>query len=121
MSDNILTGNQNIHYPTFTGASTGNLNLLQRFMAFAEGQQSSRLLWVGLGLMLHGCLLTPVTALIILFNGHQFPLIITCIAAMTMVVVPNLAAMPTKYTVPLFFLSLLIDLVLIITALAGAA
>lgn len=121
MSDNILTRNQSIHYPSYSGSKAGNLNLVQRFMAYAEGQQYNRLLWVGLGLMLHGCLITPITALVILFNGHQFPLIITCIASMTMVVVPNLAAMPTKYTVPLFFLSLLIDIGLIITALAGAA
>jgi hypothetical protein len=39
------------------------------------------------------------------------------IAAMTMCVVTNLAALPTKITIPVFFLSVLIDVLLILSTL----
>jgi hypothetical protein len=49
--------------------------------------------------------------------GLNFVLFGMAIAAMGMVVVSQLAALPTKYTIPVFLLSLLIDAAVIIAAI----
>ena len=41
------------------------------------------------------------------------------IGAMAMALISNLAAMPTKFTIPIFFLSVLIDVTLITVSLAS--
>ena len=41
------------------------------------------------------------------------------IGAMAIALISNLAAMPTKYTIPIFFLSVVIDIALIVIGLAS--
>ena len=72
-------------------------------------------MWLGLILTLHGCILTPLTIMAVLMAGANLFLFILCIVAMGMSLVTNLAAMPTKVTIPVFLFSLLIDLAIIIT------
>lgn len=54
----------------------------------------------------------------VLLAGANLTLFIVAIAAMGMSLVTNLAAMPTKITIPVFALSILIDLVVAGIALA---
>lgn len=53
----------------------------------------------------------------VLLAGTNLTLFIIAIAAMGMSLVTNLAAMPTKTTIPVFVLSILIDLAVIGIAL----
>ncbi len=103
------------------GALQGNYvqapALWTRFIAWAAAQEENRFLWVALSLFGHGTVFTIITFMIVLFTGGQFFLLgLTCFT-MALVLIVNLAALPTKYTIPAFFLSLLIDFAIIATAL----
>ena len=104
---------------TYTEVSSKN-SLWTRFIAFCETQETNRLFWVGIILAVHGCALTPVTVMATLFAGPNFILFMTAMVAMGIALVTNLAAMPTKITIPAFALSILIDVVILISC-AGMA
>ncbi|MBK7883718.1 MAG: hypothetical protein IPJ81_07890 [Chitinophagaceae bacterium] len=89
----------------------------KKIINYAEKQEKSRILWTAIGILGHGTIFTIVTLMAIVFTGNLFPLYVIAICNMVMVVVVNLAALPTKYTVPIFFISLLIDCGVIISAL----
>lgn len=90
--------------------------LLTRFSAWTAGQEESRLLWLGISIAGHGCVLTPLTVIIVAFTGMNLVLFMTAMVAMTMSLIVNLAAMPAKITIPVLILSILIDIVVIISA-----
>ena len=74
-------------------------------------------MWLAFGVLGHGTLFTIATMAVVLMTGPVFPLLaITCFS-MVAVLIVNLAAMPTKITIPVFALSLLVDLAVIITAI----
>jgi hypothetical protein len=87
--------------------------IILKFINWCKGQEKNRLGWLGGILALHGCVLTPITLFAIILSGTYFPFYIAALAAMGMAVVTNLAAMPTKITIPVFFLSVLIDIAII--------
>jgi len=89
------------------------------FINWCNAQEYNRLLWVGLGLGIHGCILTPITVLTVLIFGASLGMvgITAAILAMTAVLIVNLAALPTKVTIPTFAISILVDIVLIAAAL----
>lgn len=100
--------------------STSGTSLLGRFFQWCSAQNENRLLWLGIILAAHGCILTPVTVMISFIGGQaNLTLIVMAILAMAMALVTNLAAMPTKYTLPVFALSILIDIAVVIAALVG--
>ena len=90
--------------------------VIARFMNWCESQQPNRLLWLGIALAAHGCILTPVTVMAILLAGVNVPLIVLAISSMGVALVSNLAALPTRITIPLFLFSILIDLGIMVTA-----
>lgn len=98
--------------------SSHHVSLLSRFITWCKGQEGNRLLWLGLILALHGCIITPLTVMAVLLAGTNLFLFVIAIVAMGMSLVTNLAAMPTKITIPVFALSVLIDLVIVGIALA---
>lgn len=85
-------------------------SLLKRFFGWCSDQQFNRLLWLGIALVVHGAVLVPVTLLAGMVGGNQFMSVIISVISMAMVVVTNLAAMPTKITIPVLFLSVLVDI-----------
>ena len=93
-------------------------SVLSKFFAWSHAQQANRLLWLGVILAFHGCILTPLTVMAVLLAGTNLTLFIIAIVAMGMSLVTNLAAMPTKITIPVFALSILVDLVIVAIALA---
>jgi hypothetical protein len=94
------------------------VSLLNRFLNWSNNQQGNRLLWLGVILAFHGCILTPLTVMAVLLGGNSLTLFMIAIVAMGMSLVTNLAAMPTKITIPVFGLSLLMDLVIVGIAVA---
>jgi hypothetical protein len=95
--------------------------LLSRFISWCNGQEKYRFGWLAIIITIHGCILAPVTVLSIALGGNNFVLWGVAIGAMAMALVTNLAAMPTKVTIPVFFFSVLLDLLVIVTALASLA
>ena len=89
-------------------------SIVRRFFDWCEKQEKDRLLWVGIAVGGHGCVFTPMTLLFIMLAGNSFVLWHFAIGAMAMSLIVNLAALPTKITIPILFLSLAIDLVIIV-------
>jgi hypothetical protein len=105
------------HSRAYTPSRRPVLGIWSRFIDFAEKQQFNRLMWLALGVLGHGTVFTTGTMAVVLLNGAVFPLLaITCFS-MVMVLIVNLAAMPTKITIPVLALSLLVDLAVIVTAI----
>ncbi|MEO8404704.1 MAG: hypothetical protein ABI480_08920 [Chitinophagaceae bacterium] len=88
-------------------------SVFKSFFDWCQAQEESRLLWVGVIIAGHGCVITPLTSLLIVFSGNSIILWSFAIAAMTMALVVNLAALPTKITLPVFALSLLMDIAVV--------
>lgn len=92
--------------------------IVHRFFDWCKAQENDRILWLAVIIAAHGFVITPLTSLIVVSSGNSMFLWALTIAAMSMALVTNLAALPTKITLPIFFLSLLIDLVVIINCIA---
>ena len=88
-------------------------NIFSRFFAWTANQEHNRLLWLGISLSAHGCILTPITVMAVLLAGTNMIYFVIALVAMGMSLVTNLAAMPTKITIPVFVLSILIDIAII--------
>jgi hypothetical protein len=108
----------NQSYPSLHFGIERKKSVVHRFFAWCENQQEKRLLWLAVIITGHACLLTPLTLLFIMLTGNNTIFWPFAIAAMTMALVTNLAALPTKITIPVFILSILIDLAIIANCLA---
>ena len=106
---------ENVFNPSLAAsqATAARSSIFSRFMTWCNNQEKYRLGWLGAALTIHGCVLTPITLFAIILSGTNFALYIAALVAMMVTVVTNLAAMPTKVTIPVFFLSILIDIVVI--------
>jgi hypothetical protein len=103
------------HFQTEAEAKS---NVIHRFFDWCEKQEKDRLLWLGFMVAGHGCIFTPITLFMIMLSGNNPVLWPFAIAAITMTLVSNLAAMPTRITIPLFFLSLVIDVMIIVNCIS---
>lgn len=92
------------------------LTLWQKFMRYAEAQQVNRFAWLAFSFFMQGCVLVPVTLLIVVHRGNPFELWIPTLVAFVVTETTNLAAMPTRITVPVFWASVIVDLLVIATA-----
>ena len=94
-----------------------NQSIVSKFMTWCQAQEKNRLGWVGLILAIHGCVITPITLFIIISAGNNIAFWGVAMGAMAMSLITNLAALPTKITIPVFFFSLIVDLAIIGTCL----
>ena len=94
-------------------------NLWNRFIKWTDKQEENRFGWTAGIIAGHGCVFTVITVMAIVFTGNHFIFWPFAIAAMAACLVVNLAAMPTRVIIPVFFFSLLIDLVIIILCIAN--
>ncbi len=92
-------------------------SIIRRFFTWCSQQEKNRLLWLAAIVTGHGCVITPITLFFVMFAGNHFIFWPLVIGAMGMALVTNLAAMPTKVTIPVFFFSLFIDLAIIISSI----
>jgi len=96
-------------------------NIWSRFLNWATMQEKNRFMWLAIAITAHGCIITPLTILSVMLSGNNNMFYWSlCLGAMAMSLVSNLAAMPTKWTIPVFFLSILIDLGILVSLVAGA-
>lgn len=91
----------------------------KRFINWADSQEENRFGWAAFAIAGHGCVFTILTVAAILFSGNNFILWPVAIGAMAIPLVANLAAMPTKVTIPILFFSVLIDAVIIAICVAN--
>jgi hypothetical protein len=97
--------------------STGSLgSLVNRILNWSADQQENRLEWQGVGLIVLGCVLTPLTVLIVFLTGANPLLILTALVAVEITLVVNLSAMPTKITIPAFLLGIVMDIAIMVVS-----
>jgi len=96
---------------------TTRVSAWKKFINWCDYQEKYRLGWLAAAFTLHGCVLTIFTMFAVILAGNHFIFWPFVIAAMGVTVVTNLAAMPTKITIPVFFFSVLVDLAIIISCL----
>lgn len=92
-------------------------SFLARFFQWAEQQNEQRFVWLGVILLAHASLLTPFTAMAVMTTSHSFSLVMASLCAMGLALVTNLAALPTKITIPAFVLSILVDITVVAISL----
>jgi hypothetical protein len=97
---------------------TTKVSVWKKFISWCDGQEKNRLGWLAGALTIHGCLLTILTMFAVILAGNHFIFWPFVIGAMGVTLVVNLAAMPTKITIPIFFFSVLVDLIIIISCIA---
>ena len=95
-------------------------SVFSKFVNWCNSQEKYRFGWLAAILAIHGCILTPITIFAITLTGVHIALFMVAIVAMGVALVTNLSAMPTRITVPVFFLSVLVDIVLIIMSVSMA-
>jgi hypothetical protein len=95
-----------------------SFTLFSRFFAWCSKQEKNRIMWTGVSLALHGCVITPVTLLAVMLCGVPTSLLILTVFGIFITLVVNLAAMPTRITIPAFILSILVDVGVIVTAIS---
>ena len=99
------------------GQATPKPSWISMFLTWADKQNENRLTWLALALAGHGCFLTPLTVMTVMATTQNFALFMSATGAMTLALVPNLAALPTKITIPAFALSIIADLMIMAIAL----
>src|SRR4051812_39391186 len=87
------------------------VNTFSRFINWCEGQESSRMLWLVVSFLLQIGMALPCTLAAILFWGNNsFQLwIFACIINVPVLAI-NLAAQPTKVTIPFLLTAWTVDL-----------
>jgi hypothetical protein len=90
--------------------------ILFRFLNWSKHEEKNRIAWLGISIIVMTAIFFPVTMVSILMNGADFRLIIGAMISLILVVVPNLAALPTKYTIPALLTGVLMDVILIIVS-----
>lgn len=88
----------------------------QKVVAYCNAQEEKRFFWVALSLLGHGTIFTILTFIVVILTGNVFGLLVATCFIMVSVVIINLAALPLRYLIPVFFTSLLLDLLIMITA-----
>lgn len=86
----------------------------QKFLFFAENQQKNFFGWLAFSLFFQGCVIAPLTIFAIVSNGNNFALWIPCISTIGALEMVGLAAMPTKYLIPVLFSGVFINVIVII-------
>jgi hypothetical protein len=87
--------------------------LVSRFFEWCAAQDRFRFGWLAVILTVHGCILAPMCLFMVFATGNNLVLWCLTMGAMAVSLISNLAAMPTKITIPVFFFSVLVDVVVI--------
>jgi hypothetical protein len=97
---------------------TTHVSPWKKFITWCTGQEKYRLGWLAAAITVHGCILTILTMFAVILAGNHFIFWPFVIGAMGITLIVNLAAMPTKITIPVFFISVFVDLVIIVSCIA---
>ena len=92
-------------------------NIFREFIDWCKSQEKNRFGWLAISLATHGCIITPLVVFAVCVSGNDFTLWMAAMAVMGATLVVNLAAQPTRITIPIFFLSIVVDIAIIITCI----
>ena len=96
-------------------------NFFAKFLAWCDTQKSNHFLWLALSFFAQIGLTLPITAVFIVFFGGNNMLLWIIMAAINVpVLVLNLAALPTKTTLPFIFFGWLTQAVIIMYCIGFA-
>jgi hypothetical protein len=94
--------------------AASNPSLIERFFDWATKEDVKHHIgWVGVSIIAMTAIFFPLTMSAILMNGASFGLIVAAMVPLVVVFVTNLAALPTKYTIPFLFVGVLAELTII--------
>jgi hypothetical protein len=110
--------NTTTYHPVYNHEKTENHSgsIVTSFFQWSEKEEKNRIAWLGVSVMLMTAIFFPVTMVAILIHGGSFKLIIGAMFSLILVVIPNLAALPTKYTIPAFFAGMVLDIFLVVAS-----
>lgn len=111
-----ITIPQTLAPKTYT-ANIAKTNPFASFIAWCANQEEHRLLWLAIALAGQGCVLTPITLFAGMWSGVDMMLFSLATIAIVLNVIVNLAAMPTKITIPVLFFSVLLNIFVIVAGL----
>ena len=97
-------------------AQRSHNTVVSRMVNWTKNEEKNRIIWVGVSIIAMAAVFFPLSISLILLNGANIPLIMGAMISLVAVVVTNLAALPTKYTIPAFLLGILIDIILIVAS-----
>lgn len=118
MSQQLITMNTVLkHTVAANYSNTRSKSIWSQFISWCNRQEKDRFLWLSFGVAGQGCILAPLTLLVVSLTGNSMWMWALVIAAMAMTLITNLAALPTKITIPVLFLGILIDLGVIISSI----
>ena len=85
-------------------------SIISRFIHWATNQdEQNHIGWVGISVTSMTAISFPLTMTAVLLNGAPFGLIIAAMVSLVLVITTNLAAVSTRYSIPILFLGFLID------------
>ena len=98
-----------------TTTRKAGVSAFSHFINWCESQESSRMLWLVVAFLLQIGMALPCTLAAILFwSNNSFPLWIFACVINVPVLAINLAAQPTKVTIPTLFFAWTVDLMIIL-------
>ena len=77
----------------------------------AKEDRENHVGWIGISITSITAVFFPLTMAAILFNGASVGLIGIAMLSLIMVVIVNLAALSTRYTIPILFAGILLDMI----------
>jgi hypothetical protein len=107
-----ISGNAAIHQES----KKVHPSLFKKFLNWSADQQENRLGWQVFSVVLFGCVIMPISILVISISGANLFLILTAIVAMLTNLVMTLTAAPTKISIPVFFFTIMVILAILITS-----
>jgi hypothetical protein len=96
-------------------------HVFTKFFNWCKDQERNRFGWLAISLTTHGCILTPIVVFAVGVSGNDFTLWMAAMLAMGLTLIVNLAAQPTRITIPVFFLSILVDVAIVIACIVQLA
>jgi hypothetical protein len=112
------TSIQHAYAPSYS-QTVAKESVWKKFIDWSDRQEENRFGWTAFTIVGHGFAFTIMTVATILLTGNHFIFWPFAIASMTIPLIVNLAALPTKITIPVLFFSVLMDLVIIGLCLAN--
>ena len=92
-------------------------SLWKKFIHWCNSQEENRLGWLAASFIVHGCIFVPMTIMIIAASGNNFIFIALALGAMIIAITASLADIPIKISLPVFFFTLVLDILIIISRL----
>jgi hypothetical protein len=111
ISTNSLTA---IQQQRFQLAKARRLGFFTRFINWCDLQECNRFLWLGIALMGSIGMVLPLTLVTVLLTSQNFILLAAAAIANVPVLAVNLAAQPTKVTLPFLFSAWLVNFSVIV-------